>query len=62
MIAIGTMVEWKSKQAVIRGVVKDFYKFKSKEWADKYNCAYLIERPNEKYVLKFDTDVHAPTA
>ena len=56
------MVEWKSKQAVIRGVVKDFYKFKSKEWADKYNCAYLIERPNEKYVLKFDTDVHASTA
>lgn len=57
MIGKGTLVQWQSNRKPAKGVVKDYYKFKTKDWADKYKYAYLIVKPNQKYVLKLSSDV-----
>ena len=57
MIVKGTLAKWQSQQVFASGIVKDCYKFKSKEWADKYGFASLIEQPDKKFVLKLASEI-----
>ncbi|MAX70788.1 MAG: hypothetical protein CMC76_06745 [Flavobacteriaceae bacterium] len=57
MIAIGTTVKWGRKESPDVGIVKDYYKFVSKEYALKHQRAILIETLNHKHVLKLESQV-----